>query len=382
LIIIALALVFYFVVPNLPNMNIGDTYAALTDKIAAGDLVAKVQWALGDWSDAQFHKTWLSGLLVIVGAIIAATLEKSRSKMAGFGAAYGSGLFYKILTAEVIADAISVAMYSRLIGGGGGWFPTFIPVCSFAGGAVLMYGGSWPVILTVAGLGGIIGGPGAAFINKYLATPFGLPVAIGNVGIMILGALVLHSVFEFMPWMKAGQAKQKEAAAAAAKTAAPLPKPAANDTMLFIKRVFADFTECCFFGSDWAGAGLVVGSLIMVMLNQGSVSYGSKQLGAILCVQLLASGLGLWLYWAKFKQLGWIATFVSMVGVSPAMVLVFGATIPVVLVAALVGGIFGAPIAAWISSRLPEWGPGYTGAVTSILFCTFIGFAVAYALPW
>ncbi|MBM4431128.1 MAG: hypothetical protein FJ026_12390, partial [Chloroflexi bacterium] len=362
LIIVALALVFYFVVPNLPNMNIGDSYVALTDRIAAGDLIAKVQWGLGDWSDAQFHKTWLSGLLVILGAVFAAELQKRRHPLTGFGASYGSGLFYKILAAEVIADAISVALYARLIGGAGGWFPTFIPVCSFAGGAVLMYGGGWPTILTVGILGGVIGGPGAAFINKYLATPFGLPVAIGNVGIMILGAMVFHSVFEFMPWMKAGQAKMKEEAAAAAKTAAPLPKPAANDTVLFVKRVFADFTECCFFGSDWAGAGLVVGSLIMAIMNADSVSYGTRQLGTILCVQLLASGLGLWLYWHKFKQLGWIATFVSMVGVSPAMVLVFGASFPVVLVAALVGGIFGAPIAFWVSSRLPEWGPGYTGA--------------------
>ena len=99
-------------------------------------------------------------------------------------------------------------------------------------------------------------------------------------------------------------------------------------------------------------------------------------------MQFLSAGLGLWLYWHKFKELGWIATFVAVVGVSPAMVLTFGTSLPSMALAALVGGIFSAPVAFWVSSRMPEWGHGYTGAVFSILITTLFGFFVGQFIPW
>jgi ENTS family enterobactin (siderophore) exporter len=388
LVVIVLALLFYIVVPRLPSLGIGDTYTSMVEGITKGNAWAYIQWALGDWADAQFHKTWLGGLFVILFAALAVELEKRRHPYCGYGACYGSGLFYSVLAAELIADAISVFLYARLMGGeaaGLGWFPTFVPVCSFAGGMVLIFGGGWKQILTAAIFGGLIGAPGSYWINKYLAVPFGMPVAIGNVGIMIIGSLVFHQVCDWLPWMHKGRMERKAATAAAAEAAAkaPAPQPAMQgDTAVFVRRIFADLTECCFFGSEWAGFGLVLGSLILAVLNAGTPAYGSNQLGAILCVQFLSAGLGLWLYWHKFKELGWIATFVAVVGVSPAMVLTFGTSLPSMALAALVGGIFSAPVAFWVSSRMPEWGHGYTGAVFSILITTLFGFFVGQFIPW
>lgn len=53
----------------------------------------------------------------------------------------------------------------------------------------------------------------------------------------------------------------------------------------------------------------------------------------------------MFLYAGKFDNGGWYATYVPVVSVGPACVLMYGANIPVAVFAGVLGGIIGGPIA-------------------------------------
>jgi hypothetical protein len=382
---LVIALVFLYGLPLLPNLNIGLTYGELVER-APFELGAALQWALGDWGDAQFYKSYIGGLFLILGAFVALGLEKSKSKYNRFGISYGSGLFTSVLAAQVIAASISNLLYTRLlvndpVAAAIGWVPTFIPICSLAPGLVLIFGGGWKKVLTAGIFGGLVGAPGSFFIIKYIAVPTGMPVAVGNVGVMVIAAILFHETFKYVPWMK-----KEEPPAMPHDRVESNPEPievkSENENILFVRRVFADLTEANFYGSDIASYIMVVGLIIHFIMNPMNPSYGSGWLGAILASQLVASGIGLYLYWPRFKELGWIATFVPVVTLGPAAVLMYGPHLYVILVAGIFGGFFGAPIAGLISSKLPSHMHGYIGAVSSMLILTLVFIAVMQVMPW
>lgn len=384
-IVLVIALVFLYGMPLLPNLNVGLTYGELVEK-APSELAAAVEWALGDWGDAQFYKSYLGGLFLILGAFVALSLEKSKSKYNRFGIAYGSGLFPSVLAAQLIAAFLSNLFYTRLlvndpVAAAVGWVPTFIPICSLAPGLVLIYGGGWKKVLTAGIFGGLVGAPGSFFIIKYFCVPTGMPVAVGNVGIMVIASILFHETFKYVPWMKkvAPPAMPHDKVETTPEPAQPQPE---NENILFVRRVFADLSEANFYGSDIASFIMVLGLIIHFILNPMNPAYGSGWLGAILASQLVASGIGLYLYWPRFKELGWIATFVPVVTLGPAAVLMYGPHLYVILVAGIFGGFFGAPIAGLISSKLPSHMHGYTGAVSSMLILTLIFIAVMQVMPW
>lgn len=383
-----IGLIFLYGLPLLPNLNIGNTYGDMVTKLPT-DIGARIEWAIGDWGDAQFYKSWIGGLFLILGAFAAYFLEKSGSKLKGFGISYGTGLFLSVIAAEILADIISNVLYIPLIwldpvAAKAGWIPTFIPVCSFAAGAVLSFGGDWKKVLTAAVFGGVIGCPGSWFICKYLAIPFGMPVAIGNVGVMVIGSILIHETFRYLPWMKKQTIGPEPVAAPAPAPTGPvkLNHEGCNQDLLFVRRVLADLNECSFFGSEVASIFMIVGLVIHFMLNTKNPAYGTGLLGAVLAVQFFASGIGLFMYWPLFKEKGWIATFVPVVTLGPVAVMFYGASLYVVVVAGIFGGLFGAPIALYISSRLPRDWPGYTGAVSSMLIITLVFVAVFQIMPW
>ena len=388
---IIIALVFLYGMPLLPSLNIGNTYSTMVAALP-NNLGARIEWALGDWVDAQFYKNWIGGLLLILGGFVAMALEKTNSKLKGFGITYGTGLFVNILIAEIIADVISNILYIPLfvhdpVAAKVGWIPTFIPVCSFAAGTVLIFGGDWKKVLTGGVVGGIVGCPGSWFIIKYICVPTGMPVAVGNVGIMVIGTFVIFEAYRYIPWMypqKVGQETPPRSSPVTQTDPQPLKLAYddCNQTWLFVRRCFADMNECCFFGSDVAAFIMVVGLIIGQLLNAKNPSYGTTWLGAVLSVQLMASAVGLFLYWHRFKELGWIGTFVPVVTLGPAAVLIYGPKLYVVLAAAIFGGVFGAPIARAIAAKLPSHIHTYVGVVASMLIITLIFIAVFQAMPW
>ena len=51
---------------------------------------------------------------------------------------------------------------------------------------------------------------------------------------------------------------------------------------------------------------------------------------------------------------GWYGTYVPVVSVGPACVLMFGSTIPVAITAGILGGIIGPALAEYFCDKLPE----------------------------
>lgn len=386
---VALALVFMYGLPLLPNLNLDIAYGDMV-KALPTSISARVAWWLGDWGDAQFYKSWLGALFLLAGSAVAWYLERTKSKYKGFGISYGTGLWPQILAAQLIASVISNVLFIPMlwndpVAAKVAWWPTFIPICSLAAGAVLSFGGDWKKVVTAGVFGGLVGGPGSWFIIKYICVPTGMPVAVGNVGIMVIASILFHETFQFVPWMRKqevvlGSPMAPPAEPAAAPTA--LAHEGVNQDWLFVRRVFADLNECLFYGSDVAAMFMVVGLIIAFMLNPLGPAYGTGWLGAVLASQFLASGFGLMLYWHRYKTLGWIDTFVPVVTLGPAAVMIYGPHLYVVVVAAIFGGMFGQPIAQYIRNVMPKHWPGYTGAVSAMLIITLIFIAVMQVLPW
>lgn len=67
---------------------------------------------------------------------------------------------------------------------------------------------------------------------------------------------------------------------------------------------------------------------------------------------------------------------------SPVCVLLFGATMPVILVSGILGGIIGAPIAHWIEDRRPDYIHGTVPNVLAMTISTVIVAAVISCISW
>jgi predicted PurR-regulated permease PerM len=60
----------------------------------------------------------------------------------------------------------------------------------------------------------------------------------------------------------------------------------------------------------------------------------------------------------------------------------YGATMPVILVSGILGGIIGAPIAHWIEDRRPEYIHGTVPNVLAMTISTVIVAAVISCISW
>ncbi len=383
LIVIALAMLVYAwsFLPK-PEVNIVSDYSTWLAKSAEGSFVHKIAWLLGDWGDAQYQRTALGGVLMILGSALAVFLEKNK-KMCTFGICYGTGLFWRVLVSQFIAAFISNFLYQNIfVTTDLNWVPTFIPIVSITPGLVLIYGGEWRKVFTAGVIGGIIGCPFTYYVFKHFVTPWGLIGAVANVTPMIVGGLIAFEVCKFLPWMAKQESDPEEPAAAVEEEAAPAAEAPVMNSSWFVKRVFADFTEANFYGSEIAGFLFIVGGLITIYLNPLNPGYGSGNLYLVmLSSQLLASGIGVFLYWHRWYELGWYPTFVPVVTMGPTFVLLYGTDLHVVLTGAFIGGFVMPPFANWVSRSLPAHHHPYIGAVTSMFVNCIVFIAVFNYVP-
>lgn len=382
-IMIVLAGVFYacsFI--QFPQLSIISDYNTWFAQCAEGSILAKIAYIFSDWGDPAYQKTALGGLLMIVGCIISLYTGK-RSKCT-LGVSYGSGMFWHILVAQLIASGGSVFLYHSLFQTEGVTFvPSFIAIASFTPAIVLKYGGEWQKVLTAGVLGIFMGCPFAYFINTQFASPWGLPGAVAWVTPMIVSGYVSIEVCRFLPWM-AKQASDPEVPVPEKKNTEVL--GAANVPVMngewFIKRVFADFTEPVFYGNELAGFLFVVGGLITVILNPKNPGYGDGNVYlVILSSQILASALGVFLYWHRYYELGWYNTFVPVASLTPAFVLFYGTSPYVVITGAIVGAVFMPPVADWIARTIAKEHHGYIGSVASMFICCIVFIGVFNFVP-
>ena len=366
---------------QLPSLNLIPDYATWFKECAEGNVLAKIAYAISDWGDPDFQKTVLGTILMWVGCLIGLYMGK-KSKCT-FGVCYGSGLFWQVLIAQAIASVGSVFLYHSLfLVEGAAFVPTFIAVPSFAPAIVLKFGGEWQKILTAGIMGIFMGCPFAYFVNVNFVTPLGLPGAVAWVTPMIVSGYVSIEVCKYLPWMARQESDPPAAPAKESGEILGVANAPVMNNEWFIKRVFADFSEPIFYGNEWAGFLFVVGGIITIFLNPANPNYGDgRGYFVILASQILCSAIGVFVYWHRYYELGWYNTFVPIASLTPAFVLAYGTDIHVVIVGALIGGIFMPPVADWIARTIAKDHHGYIGSVFSMFVCCIVFIAIFNFVP-
>jgi hypothetical protein len=353
---VLVALGLYFLLTTLPTGSGALPYSELQTK-APEELMYKIYWFFGDTNEAQFYKSALGGVVMIIFAALAWLLDKRKSKWAGFSIAYGSGLWPWVLASQSLGLFFSIFIFRfiEILGVTDlGWVPTFVPFVSIPVAVVFVYGPSWVTTLTGAFLGGLLGFPIAYWMDIFLLVPWELPLVIGNVTAMWLGGIITLEICRYLPWMKRltpDQPAQDEDA----KEAQPHDMSTAS---WFFRRVLADFTEPQFYANELATVGLLLGTIVAFLLTPESTVYGDPYLPSLLAGQILTSTIGILLYHRQWEEKGWYPTFVPIVSITPAVILGYGGTWYSIIVGAVLGALLGPPIGDMINRNLPDgWHP-------------------------
>lgn len=143
---------------------------------------------LADFSEAPFYGNEWASLGLILGALLAFTLNPASP-------AYGSMLLPQLIGAQALTSALGVLIWRRHWMTHG-WYPTYIPLVSVVPAALLSYGGSWQVIVMSALLGALIAPPLACEIGKRL--PADMHGFIANVLSMAISTLLIIPFIGFL----------------------------------------------------------------------------------------------------------------------------------------------------------------------------------------
>ncbi len=347
---------------------------------ALGNPLYRFLWFIGDFTEAEFYKSLLGGIGILLFALLAHVLDRANSRWKGFPISYGTGLWPWILAAALIGLGISVALYGNLQPGG--LASTFVPFVSVPAGVIFIYGRGWDKALTGGILGGLITFPIAWLLVQYVLTPLQLPPVIGNVTGMWLGAVIVFELCRYLPWMNREEALPggSDIPEEGTDLPDPPPDPTAGKAW-FSRRVLAEFSEAQFYGNELASAGLILGTLLSWVLNPLHPAYGSGLLPAILLAQILTASIAILIHYDRWREMEWYPTFVPLVSVAPATVLAFGGTVQSILAGAILGAIAGPPVAQFIINRLPGHWHLFIGNTFSMAICTLIIVSVLRLLP-
>ena len=382
IITVLIGFVLYFILGSVQHVGQWFPY----DQVAANaetNLFYKGIWFLMNFSEPQFYAGVLASIGMIFGGFVAWRLSVRRSKYAGFDVCYGSNLWPWVFASQILSLglAIFVLDYNSMFNGGEyTWIPTFISVVGAPPSIMLLYGPNYRALLTGSILGGLICAPTAFWIMTRIIPLLGIPGVVGNVLTMAITGIIICQVCHILPCLERVPSKTIE------KDTPELSREEELERMLkptwFVRRVLADFSEPQFYGNEIAGLFIILGACLEWFLNSGHGAYASGTIPAIILSQFIAGGVGVYLYTHKFFEKGWYATYVPVVSVGPACVLMFGATIPVALFAGILGGIIGAPVAEFFGNRLPDHIHGTNANVLSMALSTTIVAIVMQALPW
>ncbi|TDD93958.1 hypothetical protein [Actinomadura rubrisoli] len=333
-----------------------------------------VVWVLGDTNEAQFYKSSLAGVGLLVFGAGAYYATRRRLRARGFDISYGTGLWPWLLGASGLGLLLSNLLWGWTLAPDV-WQPTFVPFVSVAPAVVLVYGAGLRVALTAAGLGAVLTTPVSILVIKHFCQPLDLPGVIGNVTGMWVGALLAFLICRALPWM----AFPPPAPDGLATEPDPVPDAAPDGALpkgWLARRALADFSEAQFYGNEWASLGLVGGAVLAWTINTLGPAYGSGVFPDLLTAQILTAVLGVWLYADEWRRHGWYPTFVPVVSFAPAAVIALDGGWPVILLASVSGAAAGAPLARAIAVRLPADFHPFIGSVMSMTVITTIGVPV------
>lgn len=382
LLIVAIGFAFYYGLMFLGNVGTLFSYNDVVEK-AGTSQAYKLVWFIMNFTEAEFYAGFFASLGLILGGFIAWRLNVKKSKYAGFEISYGTNLWPWVLASQVLSLGITIFVlnFTRFFATGSyGWLPTFICVVGAPPAIMLLYGPNYKALITSSVLGGLFCFPVAFWLMNTIIPVIGMPVVVGNVTAMAITGWIACKIVSVLPWMERIPCQTIDMGCR------QMTEPEKLDDMRtakwFVRRVFADFSEAQFYGNEVAGALLLVGLTIGWAVNSGHSAYGSGVLPALVLSQFVSSGLGVFLYTNKYFEKGWYATYVPVVSVGPACVLMFGGTIPVALFAGVLGGLIGPPMAEYLAGKLTDDIHITVANVTSMALTTMITVMVMQSLPW
>jgi len=160
--------------------------------------------------------------------------------------------------------------------------------------------------------------------------------------------------------------------------------------------LFMNFTEPQFYAGIFSGIAVILGGIVawrLALRNSKfagfDICYGSSSLFPwVLASQLLSAGLSIFVFryinLFNLPDTTWVATFVSIVGAPPSVILLYGGSMATLLTASILGGLLCAPVATFISTAIV--GPlGAPGVVSNVLAMAVTGTIICFvckALPW
>lgn len=364
----------YFLVQAIQSAGSILDYNQIVQNVT-GHLPSKMIWFMMNFTEPQFYAGLFASMFIIAGGGLAWILDQKNSKYAGFPVSYSSNLFPWVLASQLLSLSLTIFVFNfvKFFDHGFTWLPTFITVVGIAPALMLIYGPGLAKLITVSLLASLISFPTAHWLNETIMPIINVPGVVANVTTMALTGLIICAIAKALPWMTKREAK-------------PLvrtgrPDDNMDSPLWALRRALADFSEAQFYGSEIAGLFVVVGVVIDCLVNVNHPAYGSGVVPAILLSQFVGAGVGIYLYTEKFKQLGWYATYVPVVSVGPGCVLLLGGTIPIAVLAGVLGGIIGPPLAEYLYSRLPEDYHITIGNVASMAISTvLIAMVIKYLL--
>ncbi|WP_248798887.1 hypothetical protein [Pseudomonas sp. MWU13-2105] len=349
---------------NLPGGPFGGSgYLHMLENLPAPG--AWLRWVLGDISEMAFYKHELASLGLLVGAGLAHWAHRRGKAWQGFAICYGSGLW-----PWLTGSALLGLLLSNLLWGWSvpryGWQPTFAAFVSVPAATVLLFGAGKRIAVSGAVMGALLVTPLCLLLVNFVCNPLDLPAVIGNVLGMAGGSIMAFTFYRRWPALVKPEPPMMTAASVSA------PKAGKHGLTWGMRRVLADFSEAPFFGNEWASLGLLLGVLLAYGLNPAGPVYGSDLLLPILAAQALASAIGVGVWRRQWIARGWYPTYIPIVSVAPAAVLVHGGGTLVVIASALLGALLAPPLAVALSRRVPGHMHPYIGNVLSMALSTVL----------
>lgn len=362
--------------PHLPGYGLTST--EWMERVQFGDALARLQWALGDMTEPQFYKSWIASIGLLLGAAIAWWAGTRGKRWAGMSISYGSGLWPWMLGSASLSLILSNLAFGWRLDDG--WQPTFVPFVCVATAVVLIYGAGWSVFFTGAILGALTTTPVAMLLITYLTAPLELPAVVANTAAMSIGTAISFLICRLLPWMQLPEPVEGPVKDLPPTTIVGRPGTV-KDTVWTIRRIIADFTETQFYANELASIGVIVGVVFTFLLNPLYPAYGSGLLPHILFAQALTSAVGVVVWRHLYRGGGWAPTYISVVSVAPATVLMYNGSALSIIVGSVAGALICPVIARPISARLPEDFHPFIGNTTSMALSTALVVTAVGFLP-
>ena len=163
----------------------------------------RLLWMIGDGTEPFFHKTILGGAFLLLGTVAAYFLDRKGIQISRHPDRLWHG--------ENFPDRVWSSVFEPSACDPAFWRPArgkrrldsdFYSYVSVAAAVVLLYGASWPSVLTGGVLGALFTTPIAVVLRSTVLIPLGMPTVIGSVTGMWLGGILSFEICRILPWMK------------------------------------------------------------------------------------------------------------------------------------------------------------------------------------